>query len=164
MIAPRPGERRNLAPAPQRPNRPPWSIAAATVLILIGIVGIWAICFPAQFRQQLDVSVFRQPTPYTQLFFSKPTALPQALELNQANRFSFTVINNQGRPATYRYTVTISDTKQQQVSGAGSFTIGDSQRITRTVAVVPTARQTRYLVKVALSGTTDFIQFYGNTH
>jgi hypothetical protein len=28
---------------------------------------------------------------------------------------------------------------------------------------VPTARKTQYLVKVTLSGTVDFIQFYGVT-
>jgi hypothetical protein len=172
MITPRPDDRWNRAsaqqsrtptPLPESPKRPAWQFAVAAVLTLIGIAGLLAIFFPVQFNHQLDISVFRQPTPYTQLFFSDPTTLPKKLEVGHANKFSFTVVNDQGHPATYRYIVTITGAKLQKVASQGSFTLGDSQSITRTVAVVPTARKTQYLVKVMLSGTVDFIQFYGDT-
>ena len=173
MITPRPDDRWNRAPAPQRsrppappppaPKKPVWQFVVAAVLVLIGIVGLLAIIFPAQFKHQLDISVFRQPTPYTQLFFGDPTTLPKKLEVGHANKFSFTVINDQGHAATYRYVVTITGAKLQKVASQGSFTLGDSQSITRAVAVVPTARKTQYLVTVTLSGTADFIQFYGVT-
>ena len=163
MIAPRPDERRNRAPAPQPQNKPPWRFAVAAVLALVGIIGIFAIGFPTQFKHQLEISVFRQPTPYTQLFFSDPRVLPKKLEVGHVNKFSFTVANDQGHSATYRYTVTISGGKLQKVAGGGSFTIGDGQSITRTVEVVPASRKTQYLIKIALNGTVDFIQFYGDT-
>src|ERR1700743_1493779 len=111
MIAPRPDDRRTRAPAPQSPDKPPWRFALAAVLTLIGIVGLLAIGFPAQFKHQLEISVFRQPTQYTQLFFSDPTALPKKLEVNRQNKFSFTVVNDQGHSATYHYTVTIAVAK-----------------------------------------------------
>jgi hypothetical protein len=181
MISPRPDDRWNRAPAPQPnpapapqrnrapapppspPKKPAWQFALAAVLALIGIVGLLAVCFPTQFKHQLDISVFRQSTPYTQLFFSDPTTLPKKLEVGHPNKFSFTVINDQGHSATYHYTVTITGAKLQKVTSAGSFTLGDSQSITRTVTVVPTAKKTQYLIKVTLSGTVDFIQFYGDT-
>jgi hypothetical protein len=164
MIASRPDDDSwNRAPAPQPPNKPAWRIAAAVVLILIGILGLFAIFFPTQFKHQLDISVLRQPTSYTQLFFGDPAALPKKLEVDSVNKFSFTVINNQGHSAIYHYTVTITGAKVQKVAGQGSFTLGDSRSITRTVGVVPTARGIQYLVKVTLSGTADFIQFYSNT-
>lgn len=163
MIASRPDDHRNRALAPQPPKRHAWRLALAVVLIVIGIIGIFAICFPTQFKQQLEVSVLRQPTPYTQLFFSDPTALPQKLEVDRVSRFSFTVINNQGRSGTYRYTVTITGGKLQKLASQGSFTLGDSQSVTRTVGVVPTSRGTQYLIKVTLSGTPDVLQFYSTT-
>ncbi len=163
MIASRPDDHRNRDLAPQPPKRTAWRLALAVVLILIGIVGILAICFPAQFKQQLEVSVLRQPTPYTQLFFSDPAALPQKLEIDRVNKFSFTVVNNQGRSGTYGYTVTITDGKLHKVASQGTFTLGDSQSLTRTVGVEPTARGTQYLIRVTLSGTTDLIQFYSKT-
>jgi len=163
MIASRPDDHRNRDLASQPRKSHAWRLALAVVLILIGIVGIFAICFPAQFKQQLEVSVLRQPTPYTQLFFSTPTALPQKLEVNHVNKFSFTVINNQGRSGTYRYTVTITGGKLQKVASQGSFVLGDSQSVTRIVGVVPKSRGTQYLIKVTLSGTADFIQFYSKT-
>jgi hypothetical protein len=173
MITPRPDDRWNRVPAPQRsrtpapppqpPKKPAWQFVVAAVLMLIGIVGLLAIIFPTQFKHQLDISVFRQPTPYTQLFFSDPTTLSKKLEVGHANKFSFTVVNDQGHPATYRYIVTITGAKLQKVASQGSFALGDSQSITRTVEVVPIARKTQYLVKVTLSGTVEFIQFYGDT-
>jgi hypothetical protein len=163
MIESRPDDHRNRALAPQPPKRPAWRLALAVVLVLIGIVGIFAICFPVQFKQQLEVSVLRQPTPYTQLFFSDSAALPQKLELGRVNNFSFTVVNNQGHSGTYRYTVTITGGKLHKLASQGTFTLGDSQSLTRTVGVVPTARGTQYLIKVTLSGTPDLIQFYGTT-
>lgn len=177
MTAPRPDDRWNRAPAPQwdrapspppsppppPPKRPAWQFAVAAVVMLIAIGSLLAICFPTQFKHQLDISVFRQPTPYTQLFFSDATTLPKKLEVGHPNKFSFTVINDQGHAATYRYTVTITGAKLQKVASQGSFTLRDSQSITRTVTVVPTVKKTQYLIKVALSGTVDFIQFYGKT-
>lgn len=169
MVASRPDDRQYRAPGPRlpsKPKRPAWRLAAAIVLTAIGIISIFAICFPTQFKQQLEVSVFRQPTPYTQLFFGDPTGLPSKLEVGHVNKFTFTVINDQGRSATYHYTVTIATVtgaKLQKTAGEGSFTLGDSQSITQTVGVVPTAPGEQYLVKVTLIGTPDFIQFYGDT-
>jgi len=164
MITPRPDDRRTRAPAPPSPpNKPPWRFALTATLILIGIAGVLAICFPAQVKHQLEISVFRQPTPYTQLFFSNPTALPKKLEVGHQNKFSFTVVNDQGNSKAYRYTVTVTGGKLQKAAGAGTFTLGDGQSITRTVGVVPTSRGAQYLIKVALSGTADVIQFYSDT-
>lgn len=133
------------------------------VLILVGILGIFAVAFPDQFRHQLEISVVRQPTPYTQLFFSDPAALPKKLTVGHANKFSFTIINNEGHSQTYHYTVTVTHAKSRTVASEGSLTLGDQQSSTQTVAVKPASRGSQYLIEVALSGTSDLIQFYGDT-
>jgi len=165
MIAPRPDDRRTRAPAPppSSTSKPPWRFALTAALILIGIAGALAVFFPAQVKHQLEISVFRQPTPYTQLFFSNPTALPEKLEVGHPNKFSFTVVNDQGSSEAYRYTVTVTGGKLQRAASAGTFTLNDGQSVTRTSEIVPMSRGAKYLIKVTLSGTTDFIQFYGDT-
>jgi hypothetical protein len=166
MILSRPDDRQNRAPAPSRsgnPGKPVWWRAAVVVLMLVGILGIFAIVFPSQFKHQLEISVVRQPTPYTQLFFSDPATLPKKLTVGRANKFSFTVINNEGHTQSYHYTVTITGAKLRKVASEGSLTLGDGQSITRTAGVEPPSRGLQYRIEVALTGTADFIQFYGNT-
>jgi hypothetical protein len=131
--------------------------------IVVGVVGIFAIVSPSQFRHQLEISVARQPNPYTQLYFTHPTALPKELKIDHVNTFAFTVINDQGHSATYRYIVTMTRAKSQTVVSTGYLTIGNNQQITRTVEVEPKSKRSQYLIKVTLSGTVDVIQFYGST-
>lgn len=133
------------------------------VLILVGILGIFAIVFPAQFKHQLEISVVRQPTPYTQLFFSNPATLPKKLMVGRVNEFSFTVVNDEGHSQTYHYTVTVTGPKSRKIASEGSLTLNDRQSTSQTVGVKTASRGSQYLIEVALTGTSDLIQFYGNT-
>jgi hypothetical protein len=47
-----------------------------------------------QFVHQIEISVIRQPTLYTQLFFNDPSAIPSRLRLERPNRFAFTIVND----------------------------------------------------------------------
>jgi hypothetical protein len=163
MILSRPDDRQYRAPAPPPPGKPTWWRAAVVVLLLVGALGIFAIVFPSQFKHQLEISVVRQPAPYTQLFFSDPATLPKKLTVGRANKFSFTIINDEGHSQSYHYTVTITDAKLQKIASEGSLTLGDGQSIVQTVGVEPPSRGSQYLIEVALTGTANFIQFYGNT-
>jgi hypothetical protein len=138
-------------------------VAVAMVLSFIGLfVGLF-VAFPRQFVHQLDISLVRQPTPYTQLFFNNPTALPSQLRVNRANKFAFTIVNDQGRSWLYRYTVTASTAGSSTVAGRGSLTIRNGRSLTCTVAVVPKLRKSRYLVTVVLNAPDQSIHFYGDT-
>jgi hypothetical protein len=145
---------------PKKNNR---RVAVVAVLSFIGLfVGLF-VAFPRQFVRQVEISVVRQPTPYTQLFFNNPTALPSQLRVNRANKFAFTIVNDQGRSWLYRYTVTASTAGSSTVAGRGSLTIRNGGSLTCTVAVVPKLRKSRYLVTVMLDTPDQSIHFYGDT-
>jgi len=163
MISSKPSGRSDGLSEPPQRRRITWRVALIGALIFAAIVGLLAICFPATFRHQLTISVARQPTPYTQLFFSSSTALPKKLVVNRASHVSFTVVNDEGHPTAYHYTVTISLRQGQKIASAGSFTLRDNQSITRTAIIKPTARKARYLIRISLDGTDNFIQFYAST-
>lgn len=163
MISSRANGRPGHAPEAPPRRRLTWKVALAVALTVIGIVGIFGICFPNQFKRQFDISVTRQPTPYTQLFFASSTTLPKELQVNRANSVKFTVVNNEGHAATYHYTVTMTVKQDQKIAGQGSFTLGDNQSTTQTAVVKPTSRKSQYLIKIALDGTNNFIQFYAST-
>jgi hypothetical protein len=147
------------------PSKRRWWLAATIVLVSAALVGGLALAFPKEFKHQLEISVVRQPTPYTQLFFSDPSALPQRLHVKRVNTFAITIINDQGRSELYHYTVTMAGAGSRKVVGTGSVVIGDSSSATRTIGVKPKSRKSRYLVTVVLSGDgiSEFIQFYGVT-
>jgi hypothetical protein len=145
---------------PKKNNR---RVAVALVLSFIGLLVGLFVAFPRQFVHQVEISIVRQPTPYTQLFFNNPTALPSQLRVNRANEFAFTIVNDQGRSWLYRYTVTASTTGSSTVAGRGSLTIRNGRSLTFTVAVVPKLRKSRYLVTVALDTPDQSIDFYGDT-
>lgn len=163
VILSRPDERRNGVPASQPPNKRTWQLAGAVALLFVTVIGALAIAFPKQLAHQVEISVVRQPTPYTQLFFSDSAVLPKQLKVDRMNTFTFTVINDQGLSETYHYIVTMTSSKSREVVSQGSFTIINNASTRRSVAVKPKYRRSHYLITVALSGTADFIQFYGDT-
>jgi hypothetical protein len=165
VILSRPDDRRSQVPASQPPNKRIWRIAAAVVLVFCVVTGVLAIGFPAQFKHQLAISIIRQPTPYTQLFFNDSTALPKQLKFDHLNKFTFTVINDQGRPENYHYIVTMTRVKSGKIVSIskGSLMVGNTKSVMQAVRVEPKFRKSHYLIKVTLSGTADFIQFYATT-
>jgi hypothetical protein len=163
VILSRPDGRQDRAAPSQAPYKHVWRLAAVTVLIVIGVIGIFAIVFPTQFKHQLEISLIRQPTPYTQLYFTDPATLPKELKPGVVNKFAFTIINNEGHSEIYRYVVTMTRATSQTVVSTGSLTVGDNRQIMHTVGVEPRSKNSQYLIKVTLKGTVDSIQFYGST-
>jgi hypothetical protein len=119
--------------------------------------------YPKQFMHQVEISLVRQPTPYTQLFFSNPGAIPGHLLIRRPNRFTFTVVNNQGQSEIYRYAIIMSTAKTAIVANRGTLTIRNDESSTRTVTVVPKSRRSRYLITIVLEPSGQSIHFYGET-
>lgn len=163
VILSRPDDRQSQISASQPPNKHTWRLALTVILAVIGVIGAFAVGFPTQLKHQLAISIVRQPTPYTQLFFSDPAALPKELKTDRTNKFAFTLINDEGRPETYDYIVTMTGAKSSEVVGMGSLTVRNNGQFTKTVGIKPKNKKTRYLIKVTLSDSVDFIQFYGIT-
>ena len=116
-----------------------------------------------QFRHQLALSIVRQPTPYTQLYFTHPGALPGKLKVGQKNTFDFTIVNDENRAYRYTYIVMLDDSKKHLVVSTATATINNGQSATRSVTIVPKDRKSKYLITVTLEGMNQSIRFYSAT-
>lgn len=158
----RPSERTNGATdQPSETGKRRLFIAAlfSFVALIAGLI----VAYPKQFMHQVEISLVRQPTPYIQLFFSNPATLPGHLLIHRPNKFAFTVINDQGQPEVYKYTIKMSTAKTVTIASRGSFTIRNGESSTRTVTVEPKSRRSRYLITIVLDASGQSIHFYGET-
>jgi hypothetical protein len=133
-------------------------IGLATVLILVAA----AAALSKPFRHQLALSIVRQPTPYTQLYFPHPGTLPGKLKVDRKNTFQFAIVNDENRAVRYTYTVLLDSSKSRRVSTA-TVTVSNGQTVTPSVTVVPKERKSRYQISVTLKGMNQSIHFYGTT-
>lgn len=141
--------------------RVPLFVAAGLLVVLV-VVGV-AAASSKQFRRQAELSIVRQPTPYTQLYFAQPAVLPRVLKVDKRNIFDFTVVNNENRADSYTYTVRVGDSRSQLVVGTGTVAIANGKSATCAVTVVPKDRKSRYLISVVLQGMNQSIHFYART-
>jgi hypothetical protein len=139
----------------------PLYIGAGLIIILILIAA--AASLSKQVRHQLELSIVRQPAPYTQLYFSHLAALPEKLKVDQKNTFDFTIINDENRSYHYTYSISLDDPKTHLVVSRETVTIDNGSSATRAVTVVPKDHKARYLITVALEGVNQSIHFYGQT-
>lgn len=142
-------------------KRLPLYIGSVLLIILILIAA--AASLSKQVRHQLELSIVRQPTPYTQLYFSHLAALPGKLKVDQKNTFDFTIVNDENRSYHYTYAISLDDPKTQVVISRGAVTIDNGSSATRAVTIVPKDRKARYLITIALEGVNQSIHFYGQT-
>ena len=141
--------------------------APLPLYIGIGLVAILTLIAAAaavskQFRHQLALSIVRQPTPYTQLYFPHPGALPEKLKVDRENTFQFAIVNDENLAVRYTYIVLFDDSKSRRVSTA-TVTVSNGQTVTPSVTVVPRERKSRYQISVTLKGMNQSIHFYGTT-
>jgi hypothetical protein len=144
-------------------RRPRWKLPISIGLVGVAIVAGLAVAFHDQIEYQIQISLFRQTTPYTQLFFTNPAALSSQLRVDDENKLSFTVINDQGQSRNYQYTVTVDDAGRKKLVTHGVFTIENGGRLTRNVPFEPKYHKTRYLITVQLNGLNQSIHYYGVT-
>ena len=145
------------------PRGPRWKFLISVGLVGVAIAGGLAVAFPKQIKYQVQISLFRQITPYTQLFFTNPAALSRQLRVGDENEFSFTVINDQGHSRSYQYTVTMDGAGSKELVTQGVFTVKDGGTLTRNVLFEPKYHKTKYIVTVELNGLDLSIHYYGVT-
>ena len=140
-----------------------WKLPISIGLVGVALVAGLAVAFPKQIKYQIEISLFRQTTPYTQLFFTHPAALSRQLRVDAENKFSFTVINDQGRSRNYQYTVTVDDAARKELVTQGVFTVKNGGTLTRNVLFEPKFHKTKYTVTVKLNGLNLSIHYSGAT-
>jgi hypothetical protein len=115
-------------------------------------------------RHQWALSLSRQPTPYTVLAFSRPTALPATAVVNEPVSMSFTVANHEGHAVDYRYVLSVFSAGSRGVSGGRTRILGSSARTvldgatwTVSTAVRPTCGISKCRLEVSLPGYPETI-------
>ena len=99
---------RDLAAEYTRASPPPgrarwwWRVLAGAA----GLASAISLLVPAG-RHQWALSLLRQPTRYTVLFFDRAAALQARVTAGQPVHFAFTVGNREGRAMRYRYVISI---------------------------------------------------------
>jgi hypothetical protein len=124
-----------------------------TVLLVVAI-GI-SLSFPAG-RHQWAVSILRQPTRYTVLYFDHPASLPHQAKVSQTIRFSFTIVNHEGRSVDYRYIVGTDDPTEREVS---TTSISANRGRSISVSVRPACAVSPCRVEISLAGYPESIDF-----
>jgi hypothetical protein len=119
------------------------------------------LAFPHQIAHQITLSVTKQPTPFTELYFSNPNGLPKSLSLSRPNLFRFTVVNHEGRDAVYSYVVTLASSYGNSTITQGRIDLSNGMSATRLVDVRPTHGATEYVTTVSLQGRSETIRFRG---
>lgn len=133
------------------------------VIVILVIFFIVALIFPQQLKHQLAISILRQQTPYTQLYFTDPDRLPENLRVAQENNLDFTIENSEGRTYSYTYIITLEDSRSRLLVSKETVTIADTGSATFTAVIVPKDRKSKYLISIELQGMNQSIHFSTET-
>lgn len=134
-----------------------WPVLGPLALLAIGI----SLAIPAG-RHQWAVSIFRQPTPYTELAFDDAANLPKTASPNKPINVSFSIENNEGETVDYHYVVSESPAGKSKVLASGVKTITTGTASTIPVTVRPACPSSPCKVEVSLPGYPEKIDFLVN--
>lgn len=111
------------------------------------------------FRHQWEISLGRQPTPYTELSFNDATTLPTTAERGKVIHVSFTIANETNRPIAYRYAVASGSGREMKFLGAATSTVAPGASWAVTRSVVPECSENTCRVQVTLPQQNERIDF-----
>jgi len=134
------------------------------LLFTAALLAAFVVCVigPNEVRQQLAYSFVRQPTPYTEIYFLQPEALPTETARPARSQFVFEIHNLEGRPMTYEYVTTRKTAAGVKSFGRGRLQVGAGHRAHKLVKVPPSTETGPFVVSVALLGRPESIDFVGS--
>jgi hypothetical protein len=131
-------------------------------LLLVGVLACASLAQTAQGHVLLaDVGLYEKPATYTELAFSQPTALQNALnEPGGDVQVSFGIHNVSGDAQSYQWSVAVVDSGKSQVKASGTAQVPGQGRtsVDRSVAVACPSGQTE--VTVRLAAPAESISFW----
>jgi hypothetical protein len=110
-------------------------------------------------RHEIARSVVRQPTPYTELYFSGEASLPKRLFVSRPNQFNFTIANHEGQTVQYRYVVTGESLEQSTTIAQTFVTVASGHQAEPSIGFTPLAPHTQYVISVKLLDRPESIHF-----
>lgn len=152
----KPGEGR---PSPRGRGR----LIGFTVAVVVGIAVFVGFQISPWFHDQVLESVSRRPTPFTELYFSVPPALPKHLDPDRPNRFSFVIVNHEGRAVDYAAEVVLRGPRGDVPLGTEPVRVLSGRSFEQAVQFLPDQRGAEYLVTVRLRGRPEIIHFSANS-
>lgn len=132
-----------------------WPIVCGMAVVAIGV----SLISPT-IRHQWALSVFRQRTNFTILYFNEPSELPTSSAGHAPISFSFTITNQEARTVRYRYVVRASDgfTGSHLLATDTKLVYAD-RRWAVPVTVVPRCLLSPCFIKVSLPRQHEAIDF-----
>jgi hypothetical protein len=110
-------------------------------------------------RHQWGLSLGRQNTSYTELYFNDGSTLPSFAERGKAIRVSFRVSNDGAAPVSYRYVISSGSGTKLDSLTSSSRTVGPGQTWTVNRMVLPSCAQRTCRVQIALPAENEDIYF-----
>lgn len=134
-------------------------------LVLAGALGVGAVVLvvagwsPRGFGPQIHETVSRQPTPFTELYFTSPSTLPKVVVPGGPSDFGFTIVNHERDATTYRYLVSAATSETSQAIASGEVTLPTGTGTSLSVRFVPAVLGVDYVVTVQLANRVETIHF-----
>ncbi len=133
---------------------------ALLAAIGVALAGLTAFAWQSPgVRKQVTESVVRQPTPYTELYFTNHTNLPVIVSTSYTSTFDFTIGNHEGKSLSYPYTVTATSAQRTTKVAGGNVRVDDGRLVNTSVLFQAPAPATQYVITVQLSGRPETIHF-----
>lgn len=131
-----------------------WPAVIGTVVLAIGA----SLLTPVG-RHEWALSIFRQPTRYTELSFDRAWALPSTQEVGTPIRITFVVGNHEGSPLSYRYVVTSDDGVYSNVLRQSTKVVAAGASWKVSITVRPGCLLSPCRIEVTLRGHPETIDF-----
>ena len=137
-----------------------YRVALVAIAVVLALVGLTAFAWrsPAV-RRQISLSVTRQPTPFTELYFTDHTNLPAILSTSDSNQFAFTIGNHEGKALSYPYVVTAQSSHGTTTLATGTVDVDAGRSVPVPVSFLAPEATTQYVITVQLSGRPQLIHF-----
>ena len=131
-------------------------------VVLVALVLIFAALAQSQPGHGVlrDLGLYKSPDAYTELTFTAPDGLPNAIAKKTSKvSVSFDIHNVSVSPRGYQWSIAVVAAGKSQVKASGSATVGAHGRTTVTPSVRVTCTGTQVEVVVALASPAESINF-----
>jgi hypothetical protein len=130
------------------------------VISVVAVIAIGTSLISPTIRHQWALSLFRQRTNFTILYFNEPATLPTSSAGHAPITFSFSIKNQEGRDVRYRYVVHASDgLTASHLLATGSKLVLAGRPWTVPLTVVPRCLLSPCYIKVSLPAQHEAIDF-----
>lgn len=139
-------------------RRIPKVVRLFVVLLILAPLAAWLL-FAQGGLEALKLATTHQPEPFTELYFVRPTRLPEAVTPNKTYAQTFTIVNHDAPTRIYTYQVTIRDKQGERRQKPVSVTVQNGQQVQQTFRYSTAAIRSPVMITVTLLDQQQSIHF-----